>query len=223
MGGSRAIMAVTAATLAGALTPGCATVGAEAGQSSRLQWLAAELAAEVEGLSATDPRAQAAALDLHTIAAFADGVTVAESDVVRWEWPLPLWEAEFDALAETNAIRIDPLGPLPAMALAAPRAPEAGLALGRFTDAAMAGAMWREIASLDSAALTGLDAYLAASSGGVLLLAGPVSDEAAAAERCLALTVWGLSCVPADWPAAAQPLAQGQVQNPAQVPARSGA
>jgi hypothetical protein len=214
MGGCRAIKAAAAATLAGALASGCATGGTQAGPNSRLEWLAAELAAEVDGLSAADPRAQAAALDLHAIAAFADGVTVADSEVIRWQWPLPVWSLELNALADVGSVFLEPLGPLPAMTLAATPAPQAALALGRFTDAQMARVMWREIESLDSAALTGLQAYLAVSDGGVMLLVGPVHDEAAAAERCLALTVWGLSCVPADWSAAAQPLAQ--------EPARSG-
>ena len=208
MGDLRAIKAVLAASLSGALASGCATLDGAAEQGSRLEWLASELAAEVEGLAQTDPRAQAAALDLHAIAAFADGVTVAESEVLRWAGPLPVWEVAPEALASSTFAPPQPLAPLQSLALAGPAEPEAGLALGRFTDAAMAGAMWREIESLDSAALTGLNAYLASSSGGVMLLAGPVSDESAAAERCLALTVWGLSCVPADWPAAAQPLAQ---------------
>jgi len=199
------LAATLAATLTATLASACATVGAGAPEPSRLERLAAELAAEVAGVAETDPRARAAALDLVAIAAFADGVVAADSAILRWEWPAPLWEDDGARLDDDDPAAIESLAPMPA-AIFAQAAGDAGLVLGQFADARLASAMWREIESLESAAMTGLDAYLAVAGGRVTLVAGPLADEASASERCLALSVWGVSCMPADWPEAARPL-----------------
>jgi hypothetical protein len=193
MGEFRATKRTALATLAATLASACATVGAGAPDQSRLERLAAELAAEVAGVAETDPRARAAALDLVAIAAFADGVVAADSAILRWEWPAPLWEDDGARLDDDDLAAIESLAPMPA-AIFAQAAGDAGLVLGRFADARLATAM------------TGLDAYLAVAGGGVTLVAGPLADEASASERCLALSVWGVSCTPADWPEAARPL-----------------
>lgn len=205
MGEFRAINKTALATLAATLASGCATLGAGAYGESRLERLAAALAAEAAGVAESDPRARAAALDLAAIAAFADGVVAANSAIQRLDWPLPLREEGPTRFDSDDLEAIEPLAPMQA-AIFAQAAGDAGLLLGRFADARLASAMWREIESLESAALTGLDAYVAAAGGGVTLVAGPLADEATASERCLALTVWGVSCTPADWPEAARPL-----------------
>lgn len=118
---------------------------------------------------------------------------------------MPIEEAPFRLMPEQLAPLLS-LSSLPLVALPRPQVPT-GLALGQFTDEGMAQIMWGEIAGLESAALTGLHGYVARAGDGVVLMAGPVDTEADAADRCGALSLWGLSCVPAAWPSGATALA----------------
>jgi hypothetical protein len=174
---------------------------------SRLVWLAETLAQELADADPADAAVQAASPALQSIAAFtAQAQTVQRAEGVgSWQVAMPIEEAPFRLMPEQLAPLLS-LSSLPLVALPRPQVPT-GLALGQFTDEGMAQIMWGEIAGLESAALTGLHGYVARAGDGVVLMAGPVDTEADAADRCGALSLWGLSCVPAAWPSGATALA----------------
>jgi hypothetical protein len=187
----------------------CATHPADQPDGTRLQWLAHSLASELAAAGADDPRVIAAGPDLRIIAGYAEGPGPFEA--------IPVVAP--DAVSAASMITIEPIaGTVQPMAVFAAQpirqAPDQaasvstpmGLALGRFTDAAMAAVMWREMQGIESAALTGLDGFTRRDDEGVMLLAGPLANAEIAEQRCLALTVWGLSCTPAAWPVYAAPV-----------------
>jgi hypothetical protein len=205
MGLMRAPSAMTMAALCGAGLAACASHPADRPDATRLQWLAHSLALELEAAGQDDPRVAAAADDLQFISAYAPSSATPGFAPAAWALAERLPELagepeevtlpELVPLASLQSARLAQTAPPPEVAM--------GLTLGRFTDAGMAAVMWREIQGLDSAALTGLAGYTTRDEHGVALMAGPVADAQNAEERCMALTIWGLNCTPAAWPAAA--------------------
>lgn len=95
-------------------------------------------------------------------------------------------------------------------ALALPAAPAArpaafAVALGRFDDPAIAGAVWGELAAADPLAVKSLTPHLVTDKTGVSLLAGPLADEDTARGRCTAFAALGVECAPT--PLRGKPLA----------------
>ncbi len=198
-----AITTLAGLGLAGLSLTACATHPADQPDSTRLLWLAESLADELQAAAPDDPRLAAAAEPLAIIAGFANS----DDPFVAQAFLFPAWleAGAIDGLGEqsTPPALLAPLAPAALTPQAAP-APPMGLALGRFTNDAMAGALWREVQGIESAALTGLSGFTVREDHGVLLVAGPVDSAVAAEERCMALSMWGLSCVPTPWPTAAQ-------------------
>jgi hypothetical protein len=187
---------------------GCANLSApEAG--SRLEWLADNLAAELAAAEPYDPRVLAAQARLAEIAAYAAAAPVMaaqappvapSSEPTRLVPDAATFGAGFSA--EMLYPSPDPAFAVLAAAVSLPAAFEAveppppaqAIALGGFSDEALAAAFWNESNSLDLAALTGLSPFVAPGEAGVSLLAGADLTAEEAQERCAALEPWGLNC-----------------------------
>lgn len=90
----------------------------------------------------------------------------------------------------------------------APSAPSAGIAIGAPVMADAAEAEWQEMLNQVGTMLVGLSPVLAnsESTGGKMLVAGPLVDKASAIELCARMSEAGIACEPTDYAGEPMPL-----------------